>query len=589
MPWLSVAAIVALAFLVYGSLALVVAAPRVFPDETLYFDAGDSLVSGQGLRARGERYMRGVLYPIILAPTFGAFPDRSTAYEVAKVLNGFFFALTAVPIYLISRRVLSARPSLAVACLAVLVPSSVYVSVIMTESVAYFVFCLAIYAMVLAAERPTSSRQFLALASIAMAFAARGQFAVLLVAYVVSLGFAFALARSPRPSTRHALTRLWPTVMTLSALAAAVTVSLLRGRSPRESLGEYGESGSVARLPDLGAVAKWFVYLLADLDLYLAVIPMAVMPTVVVAFFRRARAGSPEHGAFLAVFLSVNVLMVALVARIASDFEASGIIGLHDRYLFYVAPLWLVVLVAWLTMRSRYLHWAAAVGASFAVVLAGIFPYMHLDVRNGGVIFNAVGSGLPAALGEDVSPSYQRIAAVVVSGVLVGLAFMFRTRRIVFSVAVLVAVFGMNAVVAWGQAFVLPADAVLSRTGTERSWIDDAVPSGSSVAMLYIPCRKDLGPPTSVYLTEFFNASIGSVVRIDLARTPFGSTKTTILASLGALTAKYVVAQRGLPLRGHRVREGTTDNLVLWRVSGSVGLTRSSSMRELARAACSKS
>jgi len=54
----------------------------------------------------------------------------------------------------------------------------------------------------------------------------------------------------------------------------------------------------------------------------------------------RSRAGSSNDAAFLATFVSATVTGILVVATFsASQF---GLGRLHDRYLFYVVPLWLV-------------------------------------------------------------------------------------------------------------------------------------------------------------------------------------------------------------------------------------------------------
>ena len=67
-------------------------------------EAAASLASGEGLSFRGEPYEYGILYPAVLSPVLLAFPDREVAYELAKLLNALFFALAAIPVYLLARR-----------------------------------------------------------------------------------------------------------------------------------------------------------------------------------------------------------------------------------------------------------------------------------------------------------------------------------------------------------------------------------------------------------------------------------------------------------------------------------------------------
>ena len=105
--------------------------------------------------------------------------DREVAYELAKAMNALLFALTAVPVFLLARRVLPPWPSAAAAALAVAIPSGTYVSVVMTESLAYLASAWTCYAIVLALERPSARRQLAALLAICVASGVRTQFLVL--------------------------------------------------------------------------------------------------------------------------------------------------------------------------------------------------------------------------------------------------------------------------------------------------------------------------------------------------------------------------------------------------------------------------
>ena len=67
----------------------------------------------------------------------------------------------------------------------------------------------------------------------------------------------------------------------------SVGLPVARGDSPFDSLGEYD---TTAKAPDPLEAAKWLVHHLAGLDLYLAVVPFAVAPIVLAAWFARARA-----------------------------------------------------------------------------------------------------------------------------------------------------------------------------------------------------------------------------------------------------------------------------------------------------------
>ena len=77
------------------------------------------------------------------------------AYDWFKAANALFFALTAVPVYLLARRLVSAWWAVLAAALSVAIPSSISVATVMTESLSFLATGWALYAIALALERPT--------------------------------------------------------------------------------------------------------------------------------------------------------------------------------------------------------------------------------------------------------------------------------------------------------------------------------------------------------------------------------------------------------------------------------------------------
>jgi hypothetical protein len=149
--------VVAGVFALYAVLALAVDAPRVHPDEERYLIAASSLVEGEGLSLRGEDYGFGPLLALVLAAILRLAGSVDAAYDWFKAANALFFALTAVPVYLLGRRLVSAWWAVLAAALSVAIPSSISVATVMTESLSYLAAAWALYAIALALERPSSA------------------------------------------------------------------------------------------------------------------------------------------------------------------------------------------------------------------------------------------------------------------------------------------------------------------------------------------------------------------------------------------------------------------------------------------------
>jgi Dolichyl-phosphate-mannose-protein mannosyltransferase len=569
------AAVILVGFIVYAVVAHFVRTPRIFYDELVYMEASESFSAGDGLQVRDQPYDYGPLYPVLLAPLHLIAADREGVYELGKALNAFLFALAAIPIYLLARRLLAAGPSVAVAVLSVVVPSSVYVTVVMTESLAYLTFSWAVLAIVLALERPTVGPQLAALAAIGVSFLARPQFALLYLAFVAALVLAFFLdPERRREGARRHLSRLWP-VWASAVLGFALFVlrPLARGDSPREALGDYDV---LYRSYDLALLAKWLVWHLSALELYLAVVPVAIAPIVVGIYLARARAGSARHAAFVSAFIAVNAFAIAVVAAVVTyqDSPELEIDRLHDRYLFYVVPLWLIVLVAWIEEGVPRPRRMVMVGAGCTLILGALFPFHDLDLENGVKLFSAVGSALPAAVKElGGSTLVGALAVLALITVLLATVLTRPSRAAVrTAVATLVAVFLLNGLLVYGRAFNPPEADVFAASTTERLWVDRHVPDGASVTLLQSSCEDAPLERDSYILTEFFNSSVREVVRIDgdLRGAGLADDGSVVLRTGRYVEASYVVAQPGLRLHGAELAKGTTVGLVLWNVGGRI-------------------
>jgi hypothetical protein len=573
-----------IALVIHLVLASSIDGPRAFADELLYFDTGSSIAEGDGLAFRGEPYRYAPLYPALLASVHVVAADREVAYELAKAMNALLFALTVVPVFLLARRVLPPWPSAAAAALAVAIPSGTYVSVVMTESLAYLTSAWTCYAIVLALERPSARRQLAALLAICVASGVRTQFLVLFGVYVIGLVLMPMLVPARRDRFAAMLARLAPTACFLALGAIALLVwSLTEAR--RGPLGDYE---ALLRSYDAGEVARWLVYHFANLELYLAILPIAVAPIAVVLLFARARSGSERHAAFLALFSVANVLLIAQVAGFNSTEFAQGLF--HDRPLFYVVPLWLIVFFVWIVEGMPRPLVAASLGAATALALPLLLPYSEYTRDDLGQEFEAVPTALWVAI--DSLGSAGRGILLTFAVLLVLAAFLLPPRPRFVLPAVVLFVFLLTAELGWLSARSWSGIRAEAVPATERRWLDERVPSGRSVTLLtsLSPCARFAYD--GFYLSEFFNTSVERVAH--LGQTPDHFTRRAgvsgrrvLTPSGGPLVADYVVTQPGIDLAGQRVAEGTRAGLVLWEVGGPVRFVRSAlSARELQRQAC---
>ena len=111
---------------------------------------------------------------------------------------------------------------------------------------AFLAAAWALYATMLALERPTVPRQLGLLAAIGVAFLTRSQLGVLYVGWLVALGLHWWISPATRPRGRADWRRLWPSVLPLVAAVAFLVRTdrrrLVAARLARRLL------GAVARL-----------------------------------------------------------------------------------------------------------------------------------------------------------------------------------------------------------------------------------------------------------------------------------------------------------------------------------------------------
>jgi hypothetical protein len=583
---LAVAGVVLAGFVFYAGIAQLVATPRVHPDESIYGEGAWSLAEGDGISLRGEDYPYGPLYPAVLAPILALADDRETGYALLKAVNALLFALVAVPVYLLARRLLPPRWSLAVAAGSLLIPSSMFVGLVMTEALAYLAAAWTLLAIMLALERPTATRQILVLVGAVVAYTARPQLGALYGTYLLGLLLVWLIVPRRLPRTRAAARAYWPTGASLLLAAAIFAVPLVGGESP---LGAYDV---LWRSYDPLVVTKWFLYHLADLELYLAALPFAVAPIVLAALVRRGRAGSATSAAFAALVVAANVVGLAVVAVFAST--EHGFDRLHDRNIFYLVPLWLLVLALWLEWGLPRPRLETAAGVALALGLAAFLPFRYISAEVG---VDVVPSALWARVQELADGSGRRVLALAVVALVVAVALLPRRLWPVFPATVAAVLVGTG-ILAWERQIDAPENAVFEGAASNRSWIDEALPAGTRVTKLYFDgpdCPSTGVQRHGLYLTEFFNERVKDAAYVatsvpdglPIAHVNVGANGVFVLDPGGVpLRAEYVYTQPGIALDGRQVATGTAAGLVLWEVRGPVRVPGVESSAALAAAAC---
>jgi Dolichyl-phosphate-mannose-protein mannosyltransferase len=564
-------------------------APWILPDELVYSELARSLADTGHFAVRNDPWSSwsfGPLYPAVLAPLFKA-AAPTTTYLLAKVLNCLLFSVAAVPAYFLARRFLSRRSALILAGGAVLVPSAVYTSKLMTEGLAYPLFLVAVLAIVRTVERPTWPRQVGVMAAIAAATLARGQSVVLWPALLLTLAVmavlelrdAGQLAQLDEWRARLKPYRLtWViTFLVLAAGIVAIETGLLD-----DVAGGHGKA--FAGVP-LGSLAASFLYHVAEFDLYLGMLPFAATVLVSTLAFRR---GSEEKNLRILCVLTIGV--TALLAASAARYLVSvyrdtpdAYPVVFDRYMFYAAPLFFIGFLVWIERGlprpsgTRTL-WVAGISAALPFVL----PYADLLTgRTWGVNSSSVGLVPLGVVRSLTGTLFAVYGALVLGGAALAYVFVRSTsgRRLLFVVAANL-VF-VNLLAQAGNSNVSQrALRIGLGASSDRGWIDEAVGKTARVDVLWSGLHTR-GPRGwhPIWQSEFFNASVGRVYDLrepmlyDLPSRSLETVRGALYRADGRrFVAKYVLTDAATPIAGERIAVNEAAGMVLYRVDGPVHL-----------------
>lgn len=570
--WALLAGLVIVSTVLRAWAALEVPVPWIAPDELVYGLLGRALWQHGSLDILGGP----TPYYSLVTPVFAGFPlavfGLDTGYDVLHVLQALAMSLTAVPVYLWARSLVSGRWSaLAAAALAVAVPGLAYAGLVMTEVLFYPLLVLAVWAAAEALARRTLLLQALAVAALLAVAATRLQAIVLLPAYATAVALDAAMARS-----WAGLRKLWPAAAGFGALLV-VWLAWQLG-SGGATLGGYQVVADSSY--SIGGAAKYVVYHLADLMILCGVLPALALVALLVEGLRRGERDAHVR-AYVAVAASVSAWFVLEVGIFASQYSNR----LVERYLIALAPVLFVGFVLWLERAAgRETRTRLAIAVPALVVLL-VLPVKRLVAQ-----YNAHDALTLIPLYRVVlwtSASTMRIAYMVAAVALVAV-FALAPRRVLRVMPLVLVAGGILASVLASRYVVDQAQAVKDMfLGPNPSWVDDA--GGKRVAYIYD------GEPSwpAVWETVFWNRRIerifdlGGPVPGPLPQEPAAveADGTVKVPRTHKRKPRWALASTWMELAGEKVAEvaqpGLTQRgLALWHLRGPLRiLTRTSGLQ----------
>jgi hypothetical protein len=574
--WFWLGAILVLSVVVRLVYALRDPGPWIFHDEIAYSELAKSVAyTGDfGIREELGRAGFGVVYPLLIAPAFALFDRVPDAYDALRTINVVLMSSTAVPIYVLARRLTSRALAVAAAALSIAIPSLMYTSNVMTENAFYPLFGAWVLALQLMLSRPTVVRQLAVLALFALCYLTRAQAVALLPALVAAIAITVVLdswAESRRPVSRRLLRRLrdyWPTwALVVAGLLAVVGTQLVRDRRLSDVLGSY--AGVSDFQYDYSDIARWLLYHVAELDIYVGVIPFGALLIVLLTTLR-----PDEPVREVRIFAAVSLSLVSSFLLVVSAF-ASTPVGqrIEERNLFYVAPLFFVAFVVWLARRLPRPWWAALPAALAAGLLPAAIPYNDFLTD---VATHSTPGLLQVLRFRERYFSPETITEVVVlAAVAAALVFLLVPRRLGLGLLALIFLYyvAINRPV---EAYTHKAssDAVYGAIRGETDWIDRAVGRDADVAGLWAG-----GNPVILWENEFFNRSVGRMYSLV---GPFDGLPEIQLSIDGGGVVRdpegrrpqidYLLANKWIFVRGEQIAADAEAGMMLYRVRGALAV-----------------
>ena len=556
--WAWLAAIVVGSAVVRAILGRDLVAPFIMVDEIIWSEIA------RGIADAGEPLLRdqpdpgySVVYPLLISPVYALFASLPDAYAGVKAVNALVMSLAAIPAYFIARRVVGTGLALLGALMAVAIPSLAYTGTVMTENAFYPLFLLVTLVLVVVLERPTPLLVLLLLALVGLAFATRVQAVAIAPAVLLA---PLVLAVFERRGLAATISKFrWLYGIVAGAAVAVLALQLASGGL----LGAYSAVGD--RSYEVGAALRYLWWHVAELSLYVLVIPLAA--TIVLV--GRARALDGRLQAFLAATLSLTVCIVPVVAIFASEFSDR----IEERNMFYVAPLFCIALLAWLERgapRPRVLAASAAVVSALLVVAIPFDRFLTTSAITDTLMLLPFWS-LQDRIGED----WVTTTALVLAAGLAA-AFLFVPRRYALALPLLVLGLWILAIrpIWWGthgfERFSRGALFQGIRTA-ERDWVDRALPADARAAFLWTGRTDRL----TVNQNEFFNRTVGPVYYVT-DPTPGGLPETRVRVDprTGAVTLpngepvrdRFLLSDSSFEPDGSRIAQDKGWGVTLWRV-----------------------
>ncbi len=531
-------------------------APRLLPDEYIYFSLARSLAHGSyAIRGHAAAFPA-FFEPLLAVPLWlVGRNDPEVVYRLTQGMHALVASLVAIPVYLVARRVgATDRSALVSAALSLALPALLFASFITADAVGLTLAVAAVAAGTAALDRPTGRAQIAFAALAGAATATRIQYAVLPIAFAI----AALVVEHGRP------VRVLATYRFVATLGGVAAVGVLAA-GPTRVLGYY--RGVASLEIDPLAIGHWIA---TDSLLLLYAAGWVLVPVALVGLLFGI--GRPRSRAELG-FASLAAALGALLMLEAAVYASNGSDRFQERYLIAILPLVPVLFGC----GSRRLHLtsvrrAAAVGSLALVAVAAAVPLSSYTVFQGKQDSPTLQAAfqLESALGGYGAGSFV-IAAVAGALACVSAACALRPRRGVVVVSLL-----SFAVLAVGAKAAVDLDAKLSAR-TQLTYVGRDLVDAERLGKVSV-LETPFSSRTQISAQLFWNTSLGEILRMSDSDEvdAFGSTPVNVTRD-GRIVADGKTVRNALLVEEYAARVDLTGaklvkrtiTSALWRPDGT--------------------
>jgi hypothetical protein len=545
--------------------------PWVFDDELGYRELARSFATTGHFALFGKRGLTySPLYPIFLSPLYHFHLSGTEAYQWAKGMNALLMASSLLPIYKISRFVLTSPRAVIATALSALAPLMLYSSLEMSENLAFPVAMFSLWAILIAIRKPSWQHDAIVLGLCILAAAARLQLVVLLPAAFVAVVVTLALRGGGVRRTVLGTARGHWLLTAATVGGFLLAVAALAGTAALSLAGQYAVQRKLPTPPP-ERLAHLIAAHVAGLDMALGVIPFA--GTLAAAYLWTRHRSRPDVNAFAALALALTSLLVVLVSFTAYQQTAGGDQPrIHERYLIYVLPLFIIAMVATTAfVRSRRMLRIGLLAGVIAGALPLTIPYHSM--MNGTVAADTFGLTVFVNRAPDGQVMALQSAALIAVTYALSLGVIYALLR-PNTVLLVAATAGILVFIGFKVQTLLDVGASAATAHTlpaTRNWVDAAGPTGHVVVLENARRQHKLDLANAE--TAFYNLSISRLYYVctPLLLEQYGEIKVrvdrrgVVLDGSGPLRARYLVAPRGTGIVGRVVASDIPGGLVLLR------------------------